>query len=415
MQIPILPFKQTLGLTLLLLLGVGVLTYLVPQSHPALAQEALEVTVDELVDMAEDAAAYEQLRTLTVVLHQKDRKLPTVVQQFTQLKALRILGANQWCSLRALQGMKHLQLLWVQNVPWKYTMKVATQLPLLRELHVINCQVVGLGPDLSKLRWLQVLDLSENSLSLAYDVEELMLLPQLQALRLDFNPIRIFPARLVEHATLQYLSLRYCQLQADATDWTPQGTLGRLGELYLDHNQLEAVPQGVIQLPQLQLNLSNNQLRRLPDSLACWPTLRLLDLSQNVLQALPQAWVQGRSLQYLSLSHNQLKDLPFILGGNVGLTYLDLSHNQLTTVPACIRRMEALSQLSLYGNQIKQLPSFFRKLPQLSELLLDTQVIGSTSLSVIQRRQNQFLNPWQPSILQSYSAFAFSPLHSLPR
>ncbi|GAB9467706.1 Toll/interleukin receptor [Globisporangium polare] len=64
-------------------------------------------------------------------------------------------------------------------------------------------------------------------------------------------------------------------------------------------------------LPQLQeMDLSNNQLRFLPESTFQLAQLARLDLSRNQLTELSASVTQLQQLQVLDLSHNRIKKLP---------------------------------------------------------------------------------------------------------
>ncbi len=80
----------------------------------------------------------------------------------------------------------------------------------------------------------------------------------------------------------------------------------------------------------VQLDLSGQGLRTLPESVRKLKKLQRLDLHDNQLETLP-AWLgELRQLRVVTLHHNQLKALPKSLCSAPQLRELDVSHNALS-------------------------------------------------------------------------------------
>ncbi|XP_063547796.1 leucine-rich repeat-containing protein 57 isoform X2 [Cydia strobilella] len=78
------------------------------------------------------------------------------------------------------------------------------------------------------------------------------------------------------------------------------------------------------------LNLSNNQMARLPDELCTLACLERLDISHNSFVALPAIACQCPSLHTLHAHHNQIIEVDVDrLGRSRALEYVDLSDNPL--------------------------------------------------------------------------------------
>ncbi|XP_072935161.1 leucine-rich repeat-containing protein 20 isoform X1 [Epargyreus clarus] len=90
------------------------------------------------------------------------------------------------------------------------------------------------------------------------------------------------------------------------------------------------------------LNLSNNQMARLPDELCTLACLQRLDISHNTFVALPHIAFQCPSLHTLLAHHNQIIEVDVDrLARSRALEYVDLSDN-----PIPPRTYEELKQLS---------------------------------------------------------------------
>ena len=159
-----------------------------------------------------------------------------------------------------------------------------------------------------------------------------------------------------------------------AQQGTPQVNYGRLrlsGIGLTDLTGLQNIPN-INQVT--NLNLSNNQLQTLPDTIFnSLPNLRSLYLDNNQLQTLPDTIFNNlNNLQELRLNNNQLQPtLPATLfNGLDTLMFLSLGNNQLRTLPATIfNSLMILLELQLNNNQLQTLPeTIFNRLGSLQVL-----------------------------------------------
>jgi len=156
------------------------------------------------------------------------------------------------------------------------------------------------------------------------------------------------------------------------------GRLTQLQELILAGNQIETLQKPLWKLIQLKiLDLSSNKLTTLPEALEPFILLKELDLSNNELITLPESFGQLTQLTSLDLSDNQLTTLPDSLGQLTQLTELNLSNNQLTALPDSLGQLTQLTDLLAWQNQLTELPSSIGKLISLSWLDLDGNQISN--------------------------------------
>ncbi|XP_036624667.1 platelet glycoprotein Ib alpha chain [Trichosurus vulpecula] len=138
--------------------------------------------------------------------------------------------------------------------------------------------------------------------------------------------------------------------------------LTQLTELKLAKNSI-SVLQADGKLPLLSsLDLSDNDLQKLPQLGPSLPSLTLLDLSRNALESLsPQALTGLDSLENLDLQGNKLRDLPpGFLKGTPKLQKLNLANNYLHHLSAdLLAGLDNLNTLFLQNNLLSLLPPGF--------------------------------------------------------
>lgn len=100
------------------------------------------------------------------------------------------------------------------------------------------------------------------------------------------------------------------------------------------------------------LNLSNNRLSSLPDTLRLMVDLEELNLDQNELTEVP-VHVQINSLKTLSLRGNSIQSVPKWLAERHHLRVISLDNNQLSSLPCEVGGMTSLDHLGLDGNPLK--------------------------------------------------------------
>jgi Leucine-rich repeat (LRR) protein len=148
-----------------------------------------------------------------------------------------------------------------------------------------------------------------------------------------------------------------------------------------------------VSLPATNLNLWNQRLGRVPESVWDQVDLETLVLAGNDLTEISAKIGRLRRLRMLDLGHNRLRSLPGSLGDLDGLSdflylhenrftslppslahlqrlrYLNISENAFETLPECICGMHGLIELRASANPLVSLPDSL-ELPALRELHL---------------------------------------------
>ena len=167
----------------------------------------------------------------------------------------------------------------------------------------------------------------------------------------------------------------------------PFWNLPHLKRLFLYSNAIDHLSNEIGGLKSLEyLNLSNNKLVSLPDSLMSLPRLDTLDisgmnfkfLSKNLkLPDLRSLSMRGDSLidlhgikeytsiENLDLGNNQIKEIPAEIESLKDLKTLDVSRNLLSNLPENISKLKKLKFLYLSGNKFTSFPEVLLRMPNL--------------------------------------------------
>lgn len=196
-----------------------------------------------------------------------------------------------------------------------------------------------------------------------------------RTLDVSFNPgLRTLPPEICTLAeSLTTLNLRGCGLSTLPSEL---GICIALKSLDVSQNILGALPESILTLPDLvSLNASENQLTHLPGGWGGLSNLELLYLQGNALVSLPDDLGNAARLLELNVSNNRLKQghLPHSLSRCSRLATLNASNNGLVEViPGCgCQSLISLQTLDVRNNALSFVPDLpSPTAPSLAVLLL---------------------------------------------
>lgn len=127
-------------------------------------------------------------------------------------------------------------------------------------------------------------------------------------------------------------------------------------KLNLSGQQLKKVPDYVFKLTNLEeLDISNNQITgNLPAEIRNLKSLKILNANNNLMTGIPAEIGQLPNLQTLNINRNFLAGIPKEIGQVQSLEMLDLSNNQLTDLPNELANLKKLKTLNLSGNKYSE-------------------------------------------------------------
>ncbi|XP_076818232.1 vasorin-like [Clavelina lepadiformis] len=212
---------------------------------------------------------------------------------------------------------------------------------------------------LSRLKSLRLLSLSSNRLNdSAFKPSLFLQLKQLVNLQLSDNRLTSIPrnafAGMPNLVRIDLENNKIISIDSDALK-----NMSNLLELKLSNNRLSDFPK-IVACPALsRLCLGGNELVRLrPDGLR-QVNLEHLELSRNRLNQLPSTLFGGLSnMRVLDISSNQIHRVPQIISNMTSLQTLNLSHNPITTLDGKfltnLRRMKTLDIGSLQLSTLRE-------------------------------------------------------------
>ncbi|XP_019868665.1 leucine-rich repeat-containing protein 20 [Aethina tumida] len=130
-----------------------------------------------------------------------------------------------------------------------------------------------------------------------------------------------------------------------------------------------------------ELDLSKCQLMQVPDAvyhLMRHTELKTCDLSDNVITKIPPKFAVKFSLiTDLNLSHNQMSKLPDECADLKSLERLDISYNTFISLPNCIFKIPKLLHLNASNNHIVDIEvEFMKEAPSLQVVDLTNNPVG---------------------------------------
>ena len=144
----------------------------------------------------------------------------------------------------------------------------------------------------------------------------------------------------------------------------------------LSERATPAVPPEVLKVKGLkEFYFVSNGMTSIPDFSAWADTLDYLNLDNNAIKEIPESVGNLKGLKWLRLNGNGIKELPAALASLKNLRRIYLKGNSLAAVPEVMKEWTALEDVSLDGNPIESVPDWLVAMPNLRAVSLnDTRV-----------------------------------------
>lgn len=136
--------------------------------------------------------------------------------------------------------------------------------------------------------------------------------------------------------------------------------------LDLSDNQLKQLPDNIIQLKKLRIVFfARNNFTEFPAILAKFPALNMIGFKSNQIQTVPENAFPPQ-LNWLILTDNEIKKLPKSIGGAHLLQKCALAGNLIEELPAEMANCLNLELLRVSANKLNSIPKWLFELPKLS-------------------------------------------------
>ena len=179
----------------------------------------------------------------------------------------------------------------------------------------------------------------EKSYQEGQDKKELERRKSLKPTKVKGGNVKHKPKGRSKQSNEAYLDLRQKGYKLVQSEWfTGEHLLG----IDLSRNFIVQLPKIPYNESIINLDLSNNRLGSLPNSIVNLPNLEVLNLSNNNIRTLPSNLGQLKKLKRLLLSSNRIEQIPSRLGELTQLEVLHLSNNRIKTIPPSLLKLTNL-------------------------------------------------------------------------
>ncbi|WP_281986289.1 leucine-rich repeat domain-containing protein [Aquimarina aggregata] len=178
-----------------------------------------------------------------------------------------------------------------------------------------------------------------------------------------------------------------------------QKKISKIHRLDLSNQNLKSLPESIKKIKDLRmLDISSNpelDLQQVFEQLAQYNTIEILILDSLSIEKLPESIKQLSKLKQLSLAYNPKIDLEynFDLIAELPIEFLNLKGNELSKLPENIKTIPTIKDLNLSFNTIKTARNFelLGMLPNLYSLWLDHNQLDKLPPEISKVNQVRFL------------------------
>lgn len=245
--------------------------------------------------------------------------------------------------------LTHLQSLSVEFQPINSIPNEISKLTKLKRLTLIDTKLNKIPKQLKNLHNLEDLNITQSNLTeiSSEDCEILLSLPNLNQINLKFNKINVI------NSSFWKIQSNYVFFGCNRIMEIKIISNSNIMFLDLSHNNIDKLPNNINKLFNLvSLELSNNNIDKLPENITKLNKLKTLSINQNKLVNLPNNIGQLKLLTNLSANNNNIKKLPKSIGLLTNIMEMWFNNNNLTTLPKELKNCKKLERFYAYDNNV---------------------------------------------------------------
>ncbi|APJ04245.1 leucine-rich repeat domain-containing protein [Silvanigrella aquatica] len=170
--------------------------------------------------------------------------------------------------------------------------------------------------------------------------------------------------------------------------------LNKLKTIILNGNKINEIPSWFAEeFPDLEdLRLTSCSLQEFPKNVLLLNKLKKLELRNNRLTSLPENIKNLQKLDRLELNNNKFSIFPEELLLLKNLTILDLGNNNISILPERVRNLRKLKQFHLFHNQIAALPKSIVQMNNLESFDLGQNKFTAVPLEIKEMEGIKYLS-----------------------
>ncbi|MBA7567609.1 hypothetical protein ES708_09324 [subsurface metagenome] len=135
----------------------------------------------------------------------------------------------------------------------------------------------------------------------------------------------------------------------------------------LSDNKLKTLPDSIGNLRSLEtFILPHNRIEHLPESFGKLSSLKNFDIFDNYLVEISESFCELSNLRELFIEWNNLIILPRNFGKLKSLEFLNVAHNKISFLPDSFKELTNLIEVGFENNELSRIPPSFRISPQMS-------------------------------------------------
>lgn len=206
---------------------------------------------------------------------------------------------------------------------------------------------------------------------------ELCKLVRLKKLFLVGNRLETLPVEINNLINLKVLDVSFNYLDQIC----PLTNLKNLKKINLIVNRLKVFPE-LCSLKLKTIEIYQNLIELLPDTIGQFTNLGRLDISSNKIPNFPSSITNLKKLKYMDAKHNAITSM-MDMCELPNLRYLHLDNNKIDTIPPTISNLTCLTSLALRNNVLNHIPDEIGTLTQLKKLDVMNNNITHIPISIL--------------------------------